>query len=66
MKTSKVLTFPTVLSMIVDHCLYMILHIPLASKSRIVLRITVIYQAPVVQTMDSAIHRINHYPADKH
>ena len=24
------------------------------------------YQAPVVQTMDSAVHRINHYPADKH
>ena len=23
-------------------------------------------QAPVVQTMDSAFHRINHYPADKH
>ena len=23
-----------------------------------------IYQAPVVQTLDSAIHRINHYPAD--
>ena len=23
-------------------------------------------QAPVVQTMDSAIHRINHYPVDKH
>ena len=22
-------------------------------------------QAPVVQKMDSAIHRINHYPADK-
>ena len=22
--------------------------------------------APVVQTMDSAIHRINHYPVDKH
>ena len=22
-------------------------------------------QAPVVQTLDSAIHRINHYPADK-
>ena len=21
-------------------------------------------QAPVVQTMDSAVHRINHYPAD--
>ena len=21
-------------------------------------------QAPVVQTLDSAIHRINHYPAD--
>ena len=24
------------------------------------------YQAPVVQTLDSAIHRINHYPADKY
>ena len=23
-------------------------------------------QAPVVQTMDSAIHRINHYPVDKY
>ena len=23
-------------------------------------------QAPVVQTLDSAIHRTNHYPADKH
>ena len=23
-----------------------------------------IFQAPVVQTLDSAIHRINHYPAD--
>ena len=23
-------------------------------------------QAPVVQTLDSAIHRINHYPADKY
>ena len=23
-------------------------------------------QASVVQTMDSAVHRINHYPADKH
>ena len=22
-------------------------------------------QAPVVQKLDSAIHRINHYPADK-
>ena len=22
-------------------------------------------QAPVVQTLDSAIHRINHYPADR-
>ena len=22
--------------------------------------------APVVETMDSAVHRINHYPADKH
>ena len=25
-----------------------------------------ISQAPVVQTLDSAIHRINHYPADKY
>ena len=24
----------------------------------------VTYQAPVVQTLNSAIHRINHYPAD--
>ena len=24
-----------------------------------------IYQSPVVQTLDSAIHRINRYPADK-
>ena len=24
-----------------------------------------LHQAPVVQTLDSAIHRINHYPADK-
>ena len=24
-----------------------------------------IYQGPVVQTLDTAIHRINHYPADK-
>ena len=23
-------------------------------------------QAPVVQTLDSAIHRTNHYPADKY
>ena len=23
-------------------------------------------QAPVVQTLDNAIHRINHYPADKY
>ena len=23
-------------------------------------------QAPVVQMLDSAIHRINHYPADKY
>ena len=23
-------------------------------------------QAPVVQTLDSAIHRINHYPVDKY
>ena len=25
-----------------------------------------IHQAPVVQTLDSAIHGINHYPADKY
>ena len=25
-----------------------------------------VVQAPVVQTLDSAIHRINHYPADKY
>ena len=25
-----------------------------------------IYPAPIVQTLDSAIHRINHYPADKY
>ena len=25
-----------------------------------------IYLAPVVQTLDSVIHRINHYPADKY
>ena len=24
-----------------------------------------ICQGPVVQTLDTAIHRINHYPADK-
>ena len=24
----------------------------------------VVVQAPVVQTLDSAIHQINHYPAD--
>ena len=24
-----------------------------------------VHQAPVVQTMNSAIHRINHYPVDK-
>ena len=29
---------------------------------RRILRIT--EQAPVVQTLDSAIHRINHYPVD--
>ena len=26
--------------------------------------IRIIHLAPVVQTMDSAIHRINHYPVD--
>ena len=34
-----------------DHCTF-----PLSEKQ----------QAPVVQTLDSAIHRINHYPADKY
>ena len=29
-------------------------------------RLQSFYQAPVVQTLDSAIHRINHYPADKY
>ena len=29
------------------------------------LRWIVIYLAPVVQTLDSAIHRINRYPTDK-
>ena len=24
------------------------------------------FQAPVVQTLDNAIHWLNHYPADKH
>ena len=24
------------------------------------------FLAPVVQTLDNTIHRINHYPADKH
>ena len=27
--------------------------------------VTVVVLAPVVQTMDSAVQRINHYPADK-
>ena len=26
---------------------------------------TFIYQAPVVQMLDSTIHRVNHYPMDK-
>ena len=30
------------------------------------MRKVVIALAPVVQTMDSAVHRINHYPANKH
>ena len=25
-----------------------------------------IHQAPVVQTLDTIMHRINHYPADKY
>ena len=32
--------------------------------TQIITQIWVILQAPVVQTSDSAIHRINHYPAD--
>ena len=27
--------------------------------------ITLLYQAPVAQKLDSAIHQINHYPVDK-
>ena len=27
---------------------------------------SIIYQAPVVQTLDSATHRINHYPVDRY
>ena len=27
---------------------------------------SVLHQAAVVQTLDSAIHRVNHYPADKY
>ena len=34
-------------------------------KSNLVL-VVVLVLAPVVQTLDSAIHRINHYPADKY
>ena len=34
--------------------------------SLILIHWIVIYQAPVVQRLDSAIHRINHYPADKY
>ena len=26
----------------------------------------IVHLAPVVQMLDSAIHRINHYPADKY
>ena len=26
--------------------------------------VALVFLAPVVQTLDSAIHRINHYPAD--
>ena len=28
--------------------------------------LSVVRQAPVVQASDTAIHRINHYPADKY
>ena len=30
------------------------------------LNVPSVFQAPVVRTIDSAIHRINQYPADKH
>ena len=32
----------------------------------VIIIISVACQAPVVQTMDSTVHRTNHYPADKH
>ena len=34
------------------------------STSLALIRWIAIYQAPVVQRLDNAIHRINHYPAD--
>ena len=34
------------------------------SASLTLIRWTAIYQAPVVQRVDNAIHRINHYPVD--
>ena len=36
----------------------MVIYVPLTNRVKGL--------APVVQTMDSAVHRINHYPADKH
>ena len=35
------------------------------NKTNHAIRWIVIYLAPVVQRLDNAIHRINHYPADK-
>ena len=34
--------------------------------SSVVKKISLLIRAPVVQTLDSAIHRINHYPTDKY
>ena len=37
-------------------------HVPVVQK--MAMR-SAIYQGPVVQTLDTAIHNINYYPADK-
>ena len=37
-------------------------HVPVVQKMAIALSTN---QGPVVQTLDTAIHRINYYPADK-
>ena len=37
-----------------------------ARETNYAIQCIVIYLAPVVQTLDSSIYRINHYPADKY